>query len=98
MSQIYDVLMKSGSAMFMTQDQLADYVINHKNNIYHLFKSTKIHDKVRDICLYTCEVRIKGETLIDNYRRLSKMYGNNPLSDFDCEIIQLLHGQFFTSS
>lgn len=55
---------------------------------YKLQKDGTIDKKPTNICLYTAEMPNSATSYINNYTKLSGMYGINALNDNDVELIK----------
>jgi hypothetical protein len=72
----------------LTIDELKDKLKNNINEIYFVSKKVKNNTSM---VLFTSDVPTKADVYIKNYRSLPNMYGKDPLTEEDVEIIKLLN-------
>ena len=73
----------------ISQNELETYIKTHLNQIYYIAKIG--NSKYHSMCLFTSDVKMNAEDYINNYNSIPKLYGENPLNEFDIKIIRLFN-------
>ena len=75
----------------LDKDDLFDFLLINKSNIYTIYKTIKIDSNNINITLYTSECVVLPEIYINNYKSLPEMYTKDPLNETDINIINLFN-------
>lgn len=86
---LIDINEEDDEIIGLSQDELDSYIKNDKDKIYYISKVGI--PKYHSMCLYTSDVQMKPDDYIKNYNSIPKLYGNNPLNEFDIKIIRMFN-------
>ena len=70
----------------ISQSELETYIETHRDKIYYISKVSR--SKYHSMTLFTSDVKMKADDYIKNYNSIPKLYGENPLNEFDMTIIK----------
>jgi hypothetical protein len=85
----YSVLFKDNTYAYVTKETLTDIMNSRLDSIENIvkFNYEKEFDLHFEITLFSEQMVASGNEYIKTYESLPQMYGSNPLTDFDKNVI-----------